>query len=543
MQRSRSSIVVFPFLLLLLLSACGGTNEEGAENAKPVPDEPVYGGTLRVAAGGEPDVLNSLITTSGYSGRILGLVNEGLIAFTPRLDWEPVLASSWEWLDEGLTLRFHLRAGINWSDGQPFSAYDVERSYELFTDPVIASSRRSNFVDMLSCTALDSVTVEMRFKQKSRDQLFNANIPLLPAHIVDELDREQVENWPINRKPVGLGPFKVESWDSGERIVLVRNPYYWRHPKPYLDRMIFEFTPEQTVRLLKLESGEVDLVENIPPKDEARLKKTAKDIKIYPLSGRRFAYLCYNLKRPFLDDVRVRRAISHAIDRRAFTENLMFGRAQPAASIIVPALGWAHDSSLPVDAYDPDLSRKLLEEAGFADTDGDKVVERDGKAFEIGITTRTGDPVRENGILILQENLSRVGIKVKLNLMELSTALTEVRKGNFDIYYGHYNSRMSVDPTSLVTTGGVSNWGAYSNPRIDELVQEGLREMDVQRAKEIWYQFQNVFAQDQPWTMLYYYDTLVGIRSDFHDCAPDNLSPFYGIENWWTSGQVDPVVH
>jgi len=522
------------FVVGLALSACG-TEGGGEKAATPaVVDGPSYGGTLRVATGGEPDVLNSLITTSGYSGRILGIINSGLVSLNRRLEWEPALASSWQWLDDGLTLRFLIRKGLKWSDGEPFSAYDVQRSYELFTDPQIASARRSNFVDMVSCTALDSLTVEMRFRRRSRDQLFNANIPLLPAHIVDGLDPTRVESWPMNRKPVGMGPYRVKSWESGERIVLERNPYYYEG-KPYLDSIVFEFTPEATVRLLKLESGEVDMVESIAPKDEARLKKTAPEIKIYPLSGRRFGYLCYNLRRPFLDDVRVRQAISHAIDRKAFTENLMFGRAQPAASIIVPALGWAHDPTLPVDTYDPELSRRLLKDAGFLDTDDDQVVEKDGSPFEITITTRTGDPVRENGILILQENLARVGIKVKLRMMELSAALSEVRKGDFDVYYGHYNSRMSVDPTALISTDGAMNWGGYSNPRLDELVREGLAEMDMEKAKSIWYEFQRVFAEEQPWTMLYYYDTLVGIRSTFHDCTPDNLSPFYDIHKWWTS--------
>ncbi len=536
---------LFPLLFLSLtvgLLACGQKEKESASDRAAVPDHPVYGGILRVASSGEPDVLNSLITTSGYSGRILGIVGEGLIALNRRLEWEPALAESWQWLDDGLTLRFHLRKGLRWSDGAPFSAYDVQRSYELFTDPVIASTRRSNFVDMVSCSMIDSLTVEMKFSRRSRDQLFNANLPLLPAHIVDDLDPAQVESWPINRKPVGMGPFRLKRWDSGERIVLERNPYYWVG-KPYLDGIVFEFTPEQTVRLLKLESGEVDMVTSIAPKDEARLRKKAPDIKIYALSGRRFAYLCYNLRRPFLDDVRVRQAFSHAIDRRAFTENLMFGRAQPAASIIVPALGWAYDASLPVDAYDPELSRKLLAEAGFSDEDQDGVIEKDGRAFEVEILTRTGDPVRENGILILQQNLARVGIKVKLKMMELSSALAEVRKGEFDIYYGHYSSRMSVDPTNIACTGGAMNWGGYSNPQIDRLVRQGLAEMDMEKAKQIWYEFQRIFAREQPWTMLYYYDSLVGIRDTFHDCTPDNLSPFYDIHRWWTSapevGHVD----
>jgi peptide/nickel transport system substrate-binding protein len=527
--RALRRLLVLGFLLVF--SAC--TSEEpGADQPAETALAPVDGGTLRVAAGAEPDVLNSLITTSGYSGRILALVNDGLVGMNENLEWEPALAESWTWSADGLALTFHLRAGVRWSDGEPFSAYDVQRSYELFIDSRIASSRRSNFEDIESMTAVDSHTVRVDFIRRSRDQLFNANLSLLPAHVVDDLDPAEVESWSLNRDPVGLGPFRLERWDAGERMVLVRNPHYWG-PASHLDRVVFLFTPDPTVRLLRLETGEVDMLEDIPLKDYERIRRTSPEIRIYPVSGRRFGYLNYNVRNPFLADARVRRAISHAVDRRAFTENLMYGHAQPAASIIVPALAWAHDAELAPHALDRAEAARLLAEAGFADDDGDGVLDRDGVPFEIRITTRTGDPVRENGILILQENLARVGIRVKLRLMEMSAALDEVRSGDYDVYYGHFNSRLSVDPTILVTTGGALNYGGYSDAGIDSLVAAGVGELDDDRARRIWKDFQARFHQEQPWTILYYYDSLVGIRDVFHGCTPHNLSPFYGLEGWW----------
>jgi peptide/nickel transport system substrate-binding protein len=295
------------------------------------------------------------------------------------------------------------------------------------------------------------------------------------------------------------------------------------------------------VRLLRLETGEVDMVVDLPAKDEGRLRRSAPEIRIYPISGRLFGYLNYNLHNPLLKDSRVRRAISHAIDRRAFTENLMFGRAQPAGSIIVPALAWAHDPDRLPDELDVERSKTLLRESGFLDRDGDGVIERGGRPFEIQITTRTGDPVRENGILILQENLSRVGIRVRIRMMEAAAALAEVKKGDYDVYYGHFQSRLSVDPTMLVGTGGPVNYGDYSDAKMDELIRQGLSTMDREQARVIWYEFQEYFAEQQPWTMLYYFDTLVGIRDDFRNCTPDNLSPFYRLERWWKVPEADPA--
>jgi len=525
--------VLASLLLILFAGFCAGCGHDSSgDGERSIPAHPVAGGALRVAAGTEPDVLNSLITTSAYSARILALINDGLVGMNSRLEWEPALAESWTWSSDGLTLEFKLREGVRWSDGAPFSAHDVVASYALFTDPRVDSSRRSNFAEILGYSAPDSHTVQVRFAARSRDQLFNANLTIFPEHLIREYDLEDVERWEWNRAPVGLGPYRLQRWDAGERIVLERNPHFWGEPA-YLDRVIFEFTPDAMVRLLRLEAGEVDMVVGIPLKDESRLRKNAPEIRVYPLSGRLYGYLTYNLRNPMLADARVRRALSHAIDRRAFTENLMFGRAQPAASLIVPALAWAHDPKQEPDPLDLEHAAELLSAAGFVDQDGDGILERDGEPFEIQVTTRTGDPVRENGVLILQENLARAGVRVRIRMMESGAALAEVRQGDFDVYYGHFQSRLSVDPTMLVGTGGSVNYGGYSDARMDEMIRQGLGEMDRERARLIWFEFQEYFAQEQPWSMLYYFDTLVGIREDFRDCSPDNLSPFYELERWW----------
>ncbi len=536
--RTRTIPTRWPLVVLLAALTYGCAKEPAQQPPAKVPAQPVPGGTLTAAVEAEPDNLNPLIYSSTYSGDVMSMLNDPVISMNARFEWDPKLCESWEFSPDGLTLLFHLRKGVRWNDDAPFSAYDVQSTYRLCNDPRVPYPHRSNYLNWVGLTAQDSFTVVVQYKIRYPDQLFDTNFNILPAHIVDQLDPAEIAEWPINRHPVTLGAYRLARWDPGQQLVLERNPTYFDAP-PYLDRIVLKVTPEESVRLLQLENGEVDLVESIPSKDIERIKRNP-NLQVYPLSGRLMGYLQYNFKRPQLADARVRHAISSAIDRRAMVEGLMYGYAQPAASPMTPAAGagWAYDASLKPDPYDPDRSRQLLAEAGWIDHDGDGVLDKDGQVLEIELKTRTGDPVREDGALILQENLARVGIRVKTRLMEMAAVLNQVHKGEFDVYYGQWRSRLSPDLTALFGTAqthdaGGFNDGGYSNPRVDELMRQAVSELDREKAKPLWHEVQRLLVEDQPWTPLYYRDLVVGINRRFQDCTPHLLSAYYGIEKWW----------
>lgn len=515
---------------LLLLAACGQKSSEPVET--PINMDPVSGGTLTVAVDADPQTLNPVLRRTAIAGSILGEINDGLIEMNPQLEFEPGLAKRWVWSDDGLSVSYHLRDDVRWSDGVGFTSRDVIATYELFTNDDVPTPWRSNFAQIESVTAPDDTTVVFRFVERSLENLFNsAAFSILPAHVVEALDPTRIEQWDINRNPVSLGPYRVAEWRTNDRLVLERNPEYAGEPA-LLERVVFRVVPEEATRLLQLEIGEADMIESVPVKDISRLRENP-DIRLVDMGPRYMGYLVYNLRRPGLDDPRVRNAISYAIDRRAFVEGLLFGYARAIANPITPIVAWAYHDDLAPHERDVDRARALLAEAGWTDTDGDGIVDRDGQPLRIEIKTRTGDPVRENGVLVIQSNLRDVGIEVRPRMMELSTVLGQVQDGDFDIYMGQVSGRLSPDLTNVFGTGGGYNWGGYSNATVDSLMTEARAATSRETAARLWRQVQEILYAEQPQTMLYAKSPLVGLRREIRDATPNFLTPYEDLALWW----------
>lgn len=518
-------------LLVLLLSTAVACGRNEAQTQDGAALEPVRGGTLTVGVDSDPGTLNPVLRSTSLAGSILGVVNYGLIRMNTQFDFEPAVARRWMWSEDGLRLTFHLRDDVKWNDGAPFVAGDVVATYRLFTDERVPTPRRSDFEAIRRVEAVDDTTVVFEFGERGHENLFAAAFQVLPAHVIEPLDPAEIQSWEINRRPVGCGPYQVVEWASNDRIVLERNPHYWREPA-YLDRIVFKVVPEESARLLQLKIGELDFIDSVPSKEVERLRENP-DVVLYQLGPRNLGYLVYNLRRPILADVRVRNAISFAIDRRAFIDGLLFGYGQRLAHAVTPLMSWAYDGSLPPHDRDLERSRALLAEAGWEDADGDGILDRDGVPLQIEVKTRTGDPVRENGVLVLKSNLRAVGIDVVPRMLELSTALEQVRAGDFDVYMGQMSARLSPDLTYTFGTGGGFNYGGYSDARVDSLLAAALHTIDRNEAAQLYREVQAIVYADQPMTMLYATDPPAGARVEVKNATPNFLSPYDEIHRWW----------
>ncbi|MCP4571979.1 MAG: hypothetical protein GY838_06455 [bacterium] len=511
----------------LLAGGCGAERDP----APAAGGERLPGGTVVIALDGDPDTLNPLLRTSTEAGRVISALGDPLLIMAEDLTWQPNIATSWDVAPDGLAVTFHLRPW-NWEDGTPLAAADVVASFELFRDPRVASPQRSFFADVTRAVAVDSATVRYEFARAFNDPLARTRHDILPLHMVRDLDPAAAGSWAMNTHPLSSGHFRLAAWEHNRQLILERNPAYTGTP-PLLDRVVFRVLGDVETRVLALEAGEVDLVDQIPPTAARRLAD-GTDIRIVPTGGRQLYYLQWNCRRSAFADAATRRALSLALDRERMIAALVDGYGRPAVSPVAPVM-WNHHRDLAVPPMDTREAARLLASVGWADADGDGVLERQGQPLRFEILTRQGDPVREQGAVILRENLRRVGAEVSIRVLELSAGIDLLRAGEFDAYFGLLNLNLYGDPSGYVhsRSTGRMNLGHYANAMIDSLLESALSTRDRTAALPLWQELQEALMEDPPAAYLFHPDILVGVGPRLRDVRPHMLSPFNNLAEWW----------
>jgi len=492
---------------------------------------PVPGGTAVVALSSDPDALNPLIYSSTNAGLVFAEIHDGLAEMGDDLVYHPRIASGWEVSPDGRAVTYSLRPW-RWSDGHPLTAQDVVSSFNLFKNPLVASPRRGSYREVLAATALDSATVRYELARPQPDPIQRTWHHILPDHLTRDLDPQDVRGWDLNHHPLSSGEFVLEDWAHNRSLSLVRNQAY-PGIAALLDRVVFKIMPEESSRLVALETGEVDLVDHVPPDAARRLEESGR-VRISANGGRVFYYLQWNITNPLFAQPGVRRALSLAIDRERMVGTLLLGYGSPAVGPIPPAL-WNHHRTLSPDPFDPAEAHRLLAAAGWRDSDGDGVLDKDGAPFRFEILTKQGDSVRENGSVILRENLKNVGVEVTILAMELASGLDRLRSGRFDSYFGRLNANLYGDPSGYVKSTAVEefNNGHYANPVVDSLLTVALGTLETASSLPVWLEIQEILQRDPPAAYLFYPENLVGIGPRLRDVRPHLLSPINNLAEWW----------
>ncbi len=525
-------------LLLLVLLLFGGARCVRQIVAPPaVPTlavealGPTPGGTAVIALPDEPDLLNSLVRTSAVAGMVLALLQASLAEMGEDLLWFPVIASGWDVAPDSLAITYRLQPWY-WEDGEPLTSEDVRLTCRLLQDPRIGSPRADLLRSVTRVVAEDPATIRYEFATPQAQPVQTTAHSILPAHRVRELDPEKVANWALNRQPLASGPFRLVSWQPGQQLILEPNPRYAGVPA-HLSRVVLRILPDETARIMALETGEVDLVYDVPATAARRLAN-APALQIAEIQSRVFGFMMWNVRRPALQDPRVRRALSLALDRQRFVDDLLGGHAVAAASYLPPVL-WNHHPGLVPDPCRPDSARALLTAAGWVQQPGDHARSRDGEQLRLDVIYRGGDAVRESGAALVRRNLEDVGVQVALRAMELGTALQFLRSGRFDAYLGEYQANLYADPSPLVMSGASDrfNFGGYANPRVDSLLAAALAEPDRRRSLPLWYAVQEELAADPPAALLYYPRQIVAFNRRLRDVRPHMLSPLNNLAEWW----------
>ncbi len=589
MRRNLKLLVVL-LGVLFILGGCGPTEEE----AKPSPTsaqvptgsqtdveatsttqteespavyEPTigrYGGELILSTISDPKSFNPIVAKEVSTTAVTGLIFEGLTRTNGiTTEVEPNLAESWEVSEDGLTWTFHLRQDVKWFDGAPFTADDVVFTFnDLVYNKDIPSSARDIFTiegKTFKVTKVDEHTVRFELPLKFAPFLRGMSQEILPEHVVAETVVKGKFNfsWSVATDPreiVGTGPFMLERYVPGQRIILKRNPRYWRHDGagnclPYLERIIMLVVPSTDVSLLKFERGELDIL-GMQPDQYPILKPKEKEgnFTVY-LAGPSFgtSFLCFNqnpgrnpeTKKPYLDPVklawftdrRVRQAVAHAIDKQSLIDIVTVGLGFPQDAAMSPAAKVFYNPNVKKYDYDLEKARRLLAEAGFADRDGDGYLEdKAGHKVEFSLVTNSGNTQRLKIAEIISKDLRQLGFDVYFNQVEFNT-LVQKLDATFDWEAMILGLTGGIEPhfgqNVWLSSGHLHMWHPRQEKpatpweaRIDEIFTRGVQELETVKRKALYDEWQIVVSEELPFIYTVLNPFLVAVRNKFGNIFP-----------------------
>jgi len=425
------------------------------------------------------------------AARMQELIFNGLVTLDANQVPQPDLATSWEFVSP-TELVFQLREGVVFHDGSPFDAEDVVYTYTTLVDPDFGAPRRSLYTPIQEVVADGPYQVRFVLSQPYAPLLQYLDMGIVPS------DAAEAAGAAFGDQPIGTGPFRLVSWERGATIRLAANDDYFKG-RPNIDEIVISVIPDNNVRLIALESGDLDLIHSpVPPQDLARLRGSTA-LAVHETTALGYTYLNLNLEDPLLQDVRVRKALAHLTDRDTISEVLFYGMDTPGTSFLLPGTFYYTDDVTTYE-YDPERAVQLLAEAGWSDSDGDGILDKDGRPLRIELTTNV-DPNREQVLEFLQGEWRQVGIDVSVRAYEWPSFIADVMAGNYQISLIGWLLLNDPDRASYLQfrTGGDSNYGRYSNARVDELLEAGRAETDPEARKAVYAEIARIVTDELPY--------------------------------------------
>ena len=531
--------------LALALAAWPAACQEAPDQPSPAPAAipaapaedpgPVNGDALVEAALGEATNLIPALASDNASFAVIDRVYDGLVKLDRDLSLAPALAESWEFSEDRRTLTFKLRPGVRWHDGAPFTAADALFTYELMIDPATPTAYADAFQQIEKAEAVDDLTFRVTYRRPLAKALGSWTFAIMPAHL---LKGRPLENSPLARRPVGTGPYKLESWEAGQRVILAANDDYFEG-RPRLDRVIIRIIPDLNAQMMELLAGQVDTMSLTP--DQYEEKSAAADFtsvyQVFRYPAFSYGYLGFNLERPLFQDRRVRQALAYAIDKREIVDGVLLGLGRAANGPFKPDM-WANNRRVEPYPFDQGKARSLLAEAGWADTDGDGLLDKDGRPFRFTIATNQGNKVREQTAALIQARLKEIGVEAQIRVIEWAAFLKEyLDRHNFDAIVMGWT--IPTDPDmfdiwhSSKNQPGELNFISYKNEEVDRLVDEARFILDQDERKKSYDRVQEILREDAPYVFLYVPDALPAVARRFvgPEVGPGGLG--HNFNQWY----------
>jgi peptide/nickel transport system substrate-binding protein len=560
-------------VIALMASACSSPQPGGT----PARGTATGGNWATVRLEADPGVLNPLTTTSAYANYILlgalgSMICEQLLQYDPQTGTPtvPGLATAYpEVSPDHRVYTFTIREGVKWHDGRPFSVEDLLFTVKAAMVPSVDDAAFKSYFSSLGGVEIVGRN-QIRFRMTDpywlNDAALATSIVPLAKHVYDPegvLDRYRFEdirdakaaNDPLlksfgeafnknsaNRAPIGTGPYKLAKWQTGEELVLVRNEDYWGR-KPHLDKVVYKIISDPTTALAALKSGEIDFVPRLLPiqfQEQTSAPAFQERFVKVPYQIPQLAYIGWNEARPFFRDKRVRQALTMLIDRPKVIEAVRRGMGAMAASPFAPGSP-DFDPDIKPWPYDSKRAAELLDEAGWIDHNGNGIRDKDGVEFKFEILASTSNPAAVQLLGILENELGKTGISITGRQLDPPVFVSTLRDQKVDAAIGSWTTALLFDPYQLFHSDSAKNRGSnyynFRNPEADRVMQQARIEFDPEKRKQLYWRFQEIFHDQQPYTLLYYPEEAAAYHSRFQNVQFTRQRPGYDFTKW----SVGPV--
>jgi peptide/nickel transport system substrate-binding protein len=522
-----------------VLAGCGEDGLHPVEDAAGAAAAPAYGDTFIEATIGDIAGLIPNITSDGASHDVGGMIYDGLVKADKDLNYVPAMAESWEFSRDCLQLTWKLRRDVKWHDGTPFTADDAMFTYRAMIHPKTPSAYKDEFLPIQKAEVLDPYTFRVTYARPFAKAVQSWGMWMLPKHLLEKyVEAGTLKDSPENSRPIGTGPYRFQDWRSGEKVVIVANPDYYEG-RPYLGRVVYRVIPNQGTIFLELKAKGVDLasltaIQYARQTEYPAFRKAYRKYR-YPSSA--YTYFGFNLKDPRFADPRVRHAFAHAINKQELVEGVLMGLAREATGPIRPGT-WAYTDKVPRYEYDPEKAKRLLAEAGWADSGDGVLRDRAGKPFHFTIRTNQGNEERKKVAEIIQQRLRAIGVETEIQVIEWASFIKEfIKKKRFEAIVLGWG--VGTDPDqypvwhSSQTGPDQLNQISYANPEVDRLLEEGRMSCHREERLKYYHRFQEVLALDLPIVFLYFRDALPVVSSRVHGIQPAPSGILYNFNEWF----------
>lgn len=525
-----------------------------------------HGGRLVVALRSEPRTLNPVLAADSSSREVIRRMMADLIHINrASQQTEPALAKSWSVSNDGRRYTLKLWRGLRFSDGQPLTADDVVFTFQVYLDEKVHSPQRDLLLisgQPIAVRKVDAHTVVFELAQPyaAAERLFDS-IAILPRHLLKAAFDEGkfAQTWGLNTPAdqiAGLGPFRLKEYAAGQRIVVERNPYYWKVDKqkrrlPYLDEIVFLMVPNEDAQVIRFQAAETDVISRISAKNYSVLSRGAQNpYRLLDLGpSLEYHFLFFNLndlsaknlpeiarKQAWFRDVRFRQAVSAAIDREGIVRLVFEGRATPLGAHVTPGNKLWVSSAVSRPAQSVERARNLLQEAGFSWRADGRLVDAKGSAVEFSIITSSSNAARTQMGTIIQDDLKKLGITVNVLPIESRSVLDRIfNTHEYEASLGALASG-DVDPTSEMSVwrlaGATHLWNlgqkeqAAWEGEIDRLMAQQLMTLDAKRRKRLYDRVQQLVAENLPLICLVSPNILVGAHNKVGNFQPAILESY-----------------